>query len=98
MNEDLKELFNLVMARKKNPPEGSYTAKLFAAGRPRIAQKVGEEGVETAIASLSGGKEELVGESADLIFHLMVLWADAGVTPDDVITELNKRKKHYGNG
>lgn len=70
----------------------SYTAKLFAAGRAKIAQKVGEEAVETVIASLSDDRAALVSEATDLMFHLLVLLADAGLSLDDVRAELARRE------
>ncbi|HLO75674.1 MAG TPA: phosphoribosyl-ATP diphosphatase, partial [Magnetospirillum sp.] len=72
-------------------PETSYTAKLFAKGRKKIAQKVGEEAVETALAAVAEGPQAVAAESADLLYHLLVLWADTGVSPDDVWAELNRR-------
>ena len=85
--------------RRADDPESSYTARLLAKGLPRIAQKVGEEGVETVIAALTGDaddRRELVSESADLLFHLLVLWNAAGVTPDEIAAELMFR--HRGEG
>lgn len=88
----LKELFELVEERKNSDVEHSYTKSLFKKGRARIAQKVGEEGVETVIAAMKDDKEELVNEISDLVFHLFVLMADCEVSLDDVITELQKRR------
>ncbi|SCA56260.1 Phosphoribosyl-ATP pyrophosphatase [Candidatus Terasakiella magnetica] len=88
----LDTLFKTIASRKGADPSQSYTAKLFSKGRGKIAQKVGEEGVECVIAALSEGNEELVGESADLFYHLMVLWAEMGVKPEDVWAELAKRE------
>ncbi len=67
-------------------------AKLNARGTGKIAQKVGEEAVETVIAALSGGKAELVGEAADLLFHLLVLLGNKGVALSEVMTELDRRE------
>lgn len=91
-SKDLDALFEVIAARKGADPESSYTAKLFARGRAKIAQKVGEEAVETVIASLAEGPQALVSESADLLYHLLVLWADCGVEPQSVWAELAKRK------
>lgn len=85
------ELFAVIASRKGGDPEKSYTAKMFAKGRHKIAQKVGEEAVETVIAALAEGKAETVSESADLLYHLLVLWADMGIKPADVWSELAKR-------
>ena len=89
----LKQLFDLVEERKTQLDlPNSYTASLFKKGTARIAQKVGEEAVETVIAAMKGDKEELVNEISDLFFHTFVLMADGDVTLDDVIFELQKRR------
>lgn len=87
----LAELERLVAQRDRDRPEGSYTTALFADGVRRIAQKVGEEGVETALAAVGGGDEELCNESADLLFHLLVLLRSRNVALDRVIDELKER-------
>lgn len=90
--EVLQRLFATIESRKGGDPETSYTAKLFCKGTGRIAQKVGEEAVETVIAAVARDKEHIVSESADLLYHLCVLWADAGICPDDVFRTLEKRE------
>lgn len=92
----IDELFELILDRKANPPEGSYTAKLFAGGLDRICKKVGEEATEVVIAAKNHSREELAYESADLVYHLLVLWAEAGLTPEDVAEELARRRKPEG--
>lgn len=87
----LDELYAVIASRRDADPDSSYTAKLFAKGRRKIAQKVGEEGVECAIAAVSEGREAVVSESADLLYHLMVLWAEQGIPPQEVYAELRKR-------
>jgi phosphoribosyl-ATP pyrophosphohydrolase len=87
----LRELFDVITARKGGDAEASYTAGLFAKGLNKIAQKFGEEAVETAIAAVAEGKAETVSESADLLYFLLVLWAAKGVEPADVWAELDKR-------
>lgn len=88
----LDELYATILDRRKNAtPDTSYVAKMAAKGLPRLAQKVGEEGVETVIAAMKGDKRELCSESADLVFHLLMLWAEAGLTPANVIAELRSR-------
>lgn len=82
----------VVAARREAPPEGSYTASLFAAGRPKIAQKVGEEAVETVVAALAQDRRRVVEESADLLYHLTVLWSDRGVAWEEVAGELLRRR------
>ncbi|WP_086773712.1 bifunctional phosphoribosyl-AMP cyclohydrolase/phosphoribosyl-ATP diphosphatase HisIE [Vibrio coralliirubri] len=87
----LHQLEQLLAARKDADPESSYTASLYARGTKRISQKVGEEGVEVALAATSGDKAELVCESADLIYHLMVLLQDQGLSMNDVVNKLKER-------
>lgn len=89
----LNQLETLLASRKESDPESSYTASLYARGTKRISQKVGEEGVEVALAATSGDKAELVCESADLIYHLMVLLQDQGLSMSDVIDKLRERHK-----
>ena len=87
----LAELFAVIEQRKRELPEGSYTAKLFQRGTPRIAQKVIEEGGETALAALVD-HDHLASEMADLWYHCLVLLADQGLTPDDVYAVLAQRR------
>jgi phosphoribosyl-ATP pyrophosphohydrolase/phosphoribosyl-AMP cyclohydrolase len=87
----LAELERVIAQRYEDRPEGSYTTKLFDAGVKRIAQKVGEEGVEAALAAATGDTEELVNESADLLYHLLVLLRDSGLTLNDVVKTLEAR-------
>ncbi|QIQ21952.1 bifunctional phosphoribosyl-AMP cyclohydrolase/phosphoribosyl-ATP diphosphatase HisIE [Zophobihabitans entericus] len=89
----LYQLEQLLASRKAASPESSYTAKLYASGTKRIAQKVGEEGVETALAATVHDKNELVNESADLIYHLLVLLQDQELCLKDVIAILKNRHK-----
>jgi phosphoribosyl-ATP pyrophosphohydrolase len=91
MTHAIDALFQVIQSRKGADPETSYTAKLFSKGRKKIAQKVGEEAVETALAALAEGPAGVASESADLLYHLLVLWAEIGVAPEDVWAELNKR-------
>ena len=71
----------------------SYTASLFQSGTKRIAQKVGEEGVETALAAVAGDREELICEGADLLYHLSVLLSDKNLSLNDLITKLKERNR-----
>jgi phosphoribosyl-ATP pyrophosphohydrolase/phosphoribosyl-AMP cyclohydrolase len=87
----LAELDTLVASRKAELPEGSYTTQLFNSGTRRIAQKVGEEGVETALAAVTQGDDEFLGEAADLIFHLTVLLRARGFGLADVTRVLLRR-------
>ena len=88
----LLKLYDTIKSRKGGNPEESYTAKLFSKGRGKIAQKVGEEAVETVIAAVSSDKEKIVAESADLLYHLCVLWADSDISLEDVETALKSRE------
>jgi len=90
-DDPLDALDALIRTRKGQDPASSYTAKLFADGRAKIAQKVGEEAVETVIAALGSDKAALTSEAADLVYHLLVLLADAGLGLDDVRAELARR-------
>jgi phosphoribosyl-ATP pyrophosphohydrolase/phosphoribosyl-AMP cyclohydrolase len=88
----LAELEQLIARREVERPEGSYTAKLFDQGRKRIMQKVGEEGVETAIAGVAGSREEFISEASDLLFHLLVALRAVGASTQDLAGELRKRR------
>ena len=91
----LTVLEEINVERKNLPSEGSYTSELFAAGRQRIAQKVGEEAVEVILASASGNREATVNETADLLYHLLVLLTEQGIRLSDVVDMLEQR--HTGN-
>ena len=88
------KLSQIIKKRKKDLPKNSYVAKLFRKGKVKIANKLGEEAVETVTAYLYEGKKELLEESADLIFHLMVLLEDSGLTIEEVEEVLTKRIKN----
>ena len=88
----LGHLQSVVRARHAERPEGSYTTRLFDAGTRRIAQKVGEEGLETALAAVVEGDEELLGEAADLLYHLVVLLQSRGLAIGDVLKVLEARR------
>jgi len=90
--ETLAKLEALLAERKSADPASSYVAKLYAKGAKKVAQKVGEEAVETAMAVAAGDKKELVKESADLLFHLLVLLQAEGLTLADVTAELARRE------
>jgi phosphoribosyl-ATP pyrophosphohydrolase len=97
MNEDhmsrrfLDELFETIKSRKGADPETSYTAQLFEGGVEHITRKFGEESVEVIVAALRETPDHVVAESADLIYHLMVLWAEQEISPEDVYDELASR-------
>ncbi len=87
----LLTLENVIASRRDARVEDSYTAKLFAAGTARIAQKVGEEGVELALASVQGRKDEILLEASDLIYHLLVMLHNHELSLADVVCELKSR-------
>jgi len=91
--EIFHQLYKLIEDRKKNLPENSYVSKLFKKGSDKIIQKVGEEAVETVIALKNNNKDEIIYETADLIFHLLVALVDRGVKVEDIQDELLKRYK-----
>jgi len=91
MNDILDTLQALIKARKDTPVKDSYTNSLFESGRGRMAQKVGEEAVEMVVAALSQDAPRQISEAADLVYHLLVLLTDLGLSLDDVRAELARR-------
>jgi phosphoribosyl-ATP pyrophosphohydrolase len=91
LGEALERLWRVIESRRGADPETSYTAKLLARGNAKVAQKLGEEAVEAVIEGVRGDRAALVGESADLLYHLFVLWAATGVTPAEIAAELARR-------
>ena len=89
----VEELFAVIQERKRDMPEGSYTADLLRSGIDRVSQKVIEEAGETALAGARGDKENLVAEAADLLYHTLVLLAASGARPEDVWAELRERRR-----
>lgn len=89
--EVLATLENIIAERRRSGDDNSYTARLLEAGPARIAKKLGEEGVETALAGAAGSREELISEAADLLYHLLVLLASRDCTSADVAEELARR-------
>lgn len=96
-NGMLERLFAVIEKRRGAAPEDSYTASLLARETGEVARKMGEEAVETMIAAVREGREAAVRESADLLYHLAVLWARVGVTPGEVSDELAKREGRSGH-
>jgi len=93
MNKDiLKSLYDTILSRKGGDETSSYTASLFAKGVDKITQKVGEEAIELCIESINADKDKITQESADLIYHLLVLWAHHDINPDDVMNILKNRE------
>jgi len=88
----IDRLYAVIDSRKGADPETSYTARLFSRGRQQIAKKLGEEAVEALIEGIRGDKPKLVGESADMLYHLLTLWASLNVKPQTVWRELARRE------
>ena len=96
LGQALERLWRVIESRRGADPDTSYTARLFARGNAKIAQKLGEEAVEAVIEGVRGDRAALIGESADLFYHLLVLWAALGVSPADVAGELARREGTSG--
>jgi len=92
----LDRLFATIESRKGADPNVSYTARLLSKGIVKCAKKLGEEGVEASLAAVAEDRHALVGESADLLYHLLVVWAATGITPEDVYAELESREGMSG--
>ncbi len=90
-SEILEQLYKVIESRRSADPEVSHTAKLFKQGKGKIAKKTGEEAVEVIVAALHQTPEKVVRESADLLYHLLVLWAEQGIKPKRVFAELESR-------
>ena len=93
--EFLNEIAKIIKKRKLTKPQNSYIAELIEQGLPKISQKVGEEGVEVVIAALAEDKDRLINESADLLFHLMILLDSKDIALADVVAELENRNKQW---
>jgi len=91
MSDVLQQLAEVLESRKQQSADESYVASLYAKGLDTILKKIGEEATETVIAAKSGDKEQIIYETADLWFHTMVMLANAGLGPDDVLKELSRR-------
>jgi len=88
----LDRLWSVVVSRKDADPAVSHSARLLARGTAKVAQKFGEEAVECVIEATTGNKDALIAESADVLYHLIVMWVNAGVRPDQVWAELKRRE------
>jgi phosphoribosyl-ATP pyrophosphohydrolase/phosphoribosyl-AMP cyclohydrolase len=89
----INELYGIIQSRKKNMPKDSYTTKLFQQGENRIIQKVGEEAIETVIAAMDKNRKDLVNETSDLIYHLLVLLVEKDISIKEIAENLHKRHK-----
>jgi phosphoribosyl-ATP pyrophosphohydrolase len=96
MAHALDQLYARILERKTADPADSYTAKLIGQGTGKIAKKVGEEAVETALAGAAHDKPATIAESADLLYHLLVLWVASEITPDEVYAALEERSGRSG--
>ena len=92
-----KDMYDVVMSRRAEPQEGSYTCYLFEKGLDKLLKKCGEECTEMVIAAKNSDKEELVGEINDLLYHMIVLMAERGVTVEDVEAVMVERSRKIGN-
>lgn len=96
MADSLERLYRSVLALQKGDPSLSRTARLMRAGRAKVAKKLAEEAAEVVIDAMQGNREAVVRESADLLYHLVVLWAEAGIRPAEVWAEMDRREKLLG--
>jgi len=99
MNENnvIQELYKIIEDRKKNPIEGSYTSYLFEEGLDKILKKIGEESAEVIISSKNNDSKEIVSEISDLVYHLLVLMVSQGTKVEDIVNELEKRRRKICN-
>ena len=88
----IDRLWSVVLSRRDADPAISHSARLLSRGITKVAQKFGEEAVEAVIEAVAGNREALIGESADVLYHLLVLWVSAGISPEDVWIELRRRE------
>ena len=96
MTDSIQRLHAAVLAARTRDPAASRTAKLIREGTPKMAKKLAEEAVEVGIAALQGDRPEVVRESADLIYNLVVLWSELGIAPGEVWREMDRREELYG--
>ncbi len=97
MNDTLQQLYQVILERRSNPQEGSYTCYLFDKGLDKILKKVGEECTETVIAAKNSVQADTVGEISDLIYHLLVMMAEQNIPLSAVMEELDRRSMKIGN-
>lgn len=96
MSDSLDRLHKSVVALQKGDPQLSRTARLIRSGRAKIAKKMAEEAVEVVVDAMRGNRDAVVRESADLLYHLVVLWAESGIRPQDVWGEMDRRERLLG--
>src|SRR5213082_2338453 len=96
MSDSVERLYDGVIAAKHGDPTRSRTARLLRSGRAKMAKKLAEEAVEVIIDAMHGGRDAVIRESADLLYHLVVLWGSAGVRPKEVWKEMDRRERLLG--
>jgi phosphoribosyl-ATP pyrophosphohydrolase len=96
MSDSLDRLYVAVLAAKTMDPPRSRTARLLHAGRGKMAKKLAEEAVEVVLEAIGSDREAVIRESADLLYHLVVLWTSCGVLPNDVWNEMDRRERLFG--
>lgn len=96
-DQALRDMYDVILDRKKNPMEGSYTCYLFEKGLDKILKKIGEESAETIIAAKNDVPEDTVGEINDLFYHVLVMMAEKNISLDAVLEEMEKRSEKIGN-
>jgi phosphoribosyl-ATP pyrophosphohydrolase len=96
MADSIDRLYEAVLLSRGSDPVVSRTAKLFQGGISKMAKKLGEEAIEVGIGALQGKRSEVIEESADVLYQLCVIWAECGITPDDIRDEMDRRERLYG--
>jgi len=96
VNDSLERLYACVLAARDRDPSTSRTSKLFRDGVQKMAKKLIEEAIEVGLDAVQMNRESAILESADVLYHLAVVWAECGITPDDVLNELDRRERIYG--
>jgi phosphoribosyl-ATP pyrophosphohydrolase len=96
MTDSVDRLYAAVLAARSRDPAFSRTAKLLGEGMPKMAKKVAEEAVEVGLEAVQGDRSRTILESADLVYNLVVLWSEIGISPDDVWREIDRREQLYG--
>lgn len=96
MSDAIDRLYEAVLAARQDDPTLSRTAKLFSGGISKMAKKLGEEAIEVGIGAIQGRRDEVIEESADVLYQLCVLWAECEITPEDVRAEMDRRERLYG--
>lgn len=96
MSDQIQRLYQAVLDAQGRDPNASRTAKLLTEGTAKMAKKLAEEAVEVGLDAVQGNREATIRESADLIYNLAVLWAECGITPDDVYAEMDRREQMLG--